>query len=224
MNQIITIGETTKDIVKSFKRNDIRIRREISSKYGRRKKNRTANIRNLVSKDVVEEAREKRLAIVFEDIAGIRKLYRRGNGQGRDYRRVMNNHWCFGEIKRQVEYKASWIGVPVINLTATETRGTNSNCYQCGERFQDSREKLRSLWCKRCERWFDRDLVAVMNISYRGWLRFSQSKGLGNEAMVQERGLDTPILKVDPRKLGQERQKNSEIFVHQPKTERNHLN
>ena len=45
-------------------------------------------------------------------------------------------------------------------------------------------------------------MVAVMNISGRGWVRFAQSKGEAGEAMVQERGTGWPlILKVDASKL-----------------------
>ncbi len=52
---------------------------------------------------------------------------------------------------------------------------------------------------------FDRDLVAVLNISRRGRLRFERSQGVGVEAMVQEpdagRTWPKVILKVDPTKL-----------------------
>ncbi|MHB1908415.1 MAG: IS200/IS605 family accessory protein TnpB-related protein [Nitrososphaerales archaeon] len=207
MNKIIEIGETTKDIVRSFKRNDVRIRREISSKYGTRKKNRVQNILNKISKDVVQKALENKQAIVFEDIKYIRSMYRKGNYQSRNSRRLMNNNWPFYEIKRQIEYKAQWLGVPIVHLTKKETRGTSLECPSCGERLQkalrsDVQRKRRELWCSKCKRWLDRDLVATMNISYRGWLRFSQSKGTGNEAMVQE-SKDAVILQVDPVKLGQ---------------------
>jgi transposase len=54
---------------------------------------------------------------------------------------------------------------------------------------------------------FDRDLVAVLNISRRGRVRFARSEGVGSEAMVQEpnAGMTMPkvILKVDPTKLPQ---------------------
>ena len=214
MKKIAEIGETTKDIIKSFKRNDVKIRRILTSKYGRRKKNRTQNILNLVSNDFVKSCLFDKLAIVFEDITHIRSMYSKGNYQGTKYRRMMNNNWPFGEIKRQIEYKANWLGIPVIHLTKLETRGTSQECYICGERLQRALKKnhavhKRELWCRKCERWFDRDLVAVMNISRRGWVRFAQSlsKGLGSEAMVQEREglrMDEPlILKVDPSKLGQ---------------------
>ena len=84
-------------------------------------------ILNRVSKSIVTEARRNRQAIAFEDISGIRKLYRRGNGQGRSFRGRMNS-WPFHELKRQVEYKAAWEGVPVLTLSVKETRGTTMDC------------------------------------------------------------------------------------------------
>lgn len=198
MNKVVEIGETTEDIVKSFKRNDLKIRKQIASKYGKRKGERVKRILHVISKNVVEKAKENKQGIVFEDIRNIRSMYRKGNWQGAKYRGRMNN-WPFAEIKRQIEYKANWSGVPIIHLTKSETRGTSSRCYQCGERLQGSKEKKRHLWCQKCAKWFDRDLVAVMNISYRGWLRFGQSKGLPAEAMVQE-PKEVVILKVDGSK------------------------
>ena len=136
MTKIVKIGEITKDIVRSFKRNDVRIRKELASKYGTRKRNRIQNILNKISKNIVQSALESKEAIVFEDIKYIRSMYRRGNYQGKDYRRLMNNNWPFYEIKRQIEYKAQWLGVPIIHLTKKETRGTSLECPSCGERLQ----------------------------------------------------------------------------------------
>ena len=87
------------------------------------------------------------------------------------------------EIKRQIEYKAAWNGVPVIQLTKGETRHTSKDCPACGERLQVdrySRVHRRELWCKTCGKWRDRDVVAVMNISHKGWLRFRQSSTRGS--------------------------------------------
>jgi putative transposase len=211
-SKVIEIGETTKDIVASFKRNDARVRKTISSKYGKRRTEKTRAIFHKISKDFVGECVRLKTAIAFENISHIRTMFRKGNGKGKDYRRLMNNHWPFGEIKRQIEYKATWAGIPIIHLTKKETRGTTMQCARCGERLQlplqyDVQHK-RKLWCRRCWRWFDRDLVAVMNISRKGWVRFTQSKGIGGEAMVEERVTlddysDPLILKVDPMKLPQ---------------------
>ncbi len=130
-----------------------------------------------------------------------REGHRKGNFKGPHYRRQMNNHWSFYEIKRQIEYKAQWAGVPIVQLTQDETRDTSFQCPRCGERLQVGRE--RKVKCPKCDREMDRDLVAVMSISYRGWLRFAHSKGAGSEAVVQEPSKEVVILKVDPAKLGQ---------------------
>jgi IS605 OrfB family transposase len=54
----------------------------------------------------VEYARAKKKAIVFEEITGLRRLFRGGNRAGRFFRARMSS-WPFYEIKRQIEYKAA---------------------------------------------------------------------------------------------------------------------
>jgi putative transposase len=200
VSKAVEIADNTRSIIRSFKRNDVRVRRRLAGKYGRRRQERVRQILNRVSKNIVAFAKVRRQVIAFEDIRGIRKLYQRGNGQGPSLRGRMNS-WSFSELKRQVEYKAAWEGVPVITLTAKETRGTSMSCYRCGERLQDSRERPRELRCQRCERWEDRDLVAVMNISHRGWVRFAQSRGEGGAGeAVRGNPTQTVILRVDASK------------------------
>lgn len=200
MKKVVEIGETMKDIVKSFRRNDVRIRREISSKHGKRKAERVKRILHVVSKIVVQNALANKQAIVFEDIRGVRDNFAKGDFKGPQFRRQMNNHWPFYEIKRQIEYKAQWAGVPIIQLTRDETEGTSFECPRCGERLQvGSKRKVK---CLKCNREMDRDLVAVLNISRKGWLRFDHSEGAGSEAMVEEPD-DAVILRVDPANLAQ---------------------
>jgi putative transposase len=200
----------TRQIMRSFKRNDIRIRKVLASKYGRKSSERVKQILHRVSKEIVSLARTSQSAIVFENIEGLRNLYRKGNFQGKNYRARMNSVPWY-EIKRQIEYKAAWEGVPVIQLTKGETRGTSKGCPVCGERLQEdrfSRVHNRELWCNKCGKWRDRDVVAVMNISRKGWLRFRQSlKGEAGEAMVQEPRKEGVLLKVDASKL-----KNSRVL------------
>ena len=154
VTKIVEIGETTRSVIRSFRRNDVRVRRQFARKYGQRRQERLRQILNLVSKRIVADAKRNGQAIAFEDISGIRKLYRKGNGQGRDFRDRMNS-WPFLELKRQVEYKAAWEGVPVVTLSVKETRGTTMDCPQCGERLQapvrgDS-QHYRQLWCQKCD-------------------------------------------------------------------------
>src|SRR3989442_1556053 len=78
----VQIAETTREIVGSFRRGDVRIRRRIASKYGRRRGNRINHLLNCATKEIVGEAYDRKEAIVMEDIKGIRSLYARGNGLG----------------------------------------------------------------------------------------------------------------------------------------------
>jgi len=206
--QAIDVAETTKEVIKSFKRNDVRIRRKLASKYGKRRKNRINQMLHRVSKHIVQQAKQNKETIVFEDIRHIRRLYQKGNGQGKSYRGTMNS-WAFHEIKRQIEYKAKWSGVPVIQLSIKDTRGTSTLCPQCGERLQEDRRYHRQLWCPKCKRLQDRDIVAAMNLSIKGraFLSsngegvFERPEGLAGEAMKRNPDKVPVILRVDASKL-----------------------
>jgi putative transposase len=52
MTNIVEIAENTTNIVRSFKRVDMKIRQKIASKYGTRRRDRTKQFLNLVSKNV----------------------------------------------------------------------------------------------------------------------------------------------------------------------------
>jgi putative transposase len=224
VSKTIEIAESTRCAIRSFKRNDVRIRKKITSNYGKRRKNRVNQLLHRVSKTIVQQARKQKAAIIFEDITFIRKLYQRRNYQGRDYRAKMNS-WPFHELKRQVEYKAAWEGIKVLTLTKAQTRGTSQLCPRCGKRLQEADRRdfvhRRQLWCQECQKWMDRDVVAAMNIAKKGGEAFHRSKGLASEARVQEPGIVTPaILKVDASKLSllQRCQPKVDRVVHQPET------
>jgi putative transposase len=183
-------------IVKSrFKRNDSRIRARVFSEYGEKQRNRIQPLLHNVSKRIVEEAKTRRYGIIMERLIGMRRLYRRGNGQSRTYRARMNS-WSFGLLQRQVEYKARWEGVTVVYVPA---RDTSKRCSICGYKTLESTQ--RRLWCPKCGTILDRDENAARNIA-AGGLRFSPN-GPPGEAMVKEREPEnaTLILKVDGGKL-----------------------
>jgi len=75
----------------------------------------------------VEAASRNRAALAVEDLTGIRKMYRRGNGQGRDYRFRLNS-WPHLKAKEMLEYQAAWKGVIAIQLTKSDTYGSSSVC------------------------------------------------------------------------------------------------
>ena len=177
-----------------FKRNDSRIRTRIHGKYGEKQRNRVQPLIHNVSRRIVDEAKTRRYGLVMEKLTGIRRLYHRGNGQSRHYRARMNS-WSYGELQRQIEYKARWEGVKVIYVPA---RNTSKRCSICGYKTLESTE--RRLWCPHCGAILDRDENAARNIA-AGGLRFSPD-GPPGEA-VKGNPTTTVILRVDGGKLSQ---------------------
>jgi putative transposase len=136
----------------------------------------------------------------MERLAGMRRLYRRGNGQSRNYRARMSS-WSYGELQRQVEYKARWEGVKVIYVPA---RNTSKRCSICGYKTLESTE--RRLWCPHYGAILDRDENVARNIA-AGGLRF-RPNGPPDEA-VKGNPTTTVLLRVDGGKLSQQANDNN---------------
>jgi putative transposase len=175
LSETVRIAKTTVRILASLRRDDARTRTGIASKYGQRRTARTGHLLHTATKTIVTVAVQRREAIVLEDIQGIRCLYRKGNGQNRKYRGRMNS-WNFREAQRQIEYKARWVGLPIIRLSRRETRGSSMTCPRCGERLQSDKRLRRNLWCGKCRVVMDRDRVAAVNLARRGRVRFARSR------------------------------------------------
>jgi putative transposase len=152
------IKQSYKQIKSKFRRNDVRIRKKIFAKYGKKEKNRVHDILHQTSKKIVNQ----NMGIIMEDLKGIRKLYQKGNGQGKKFRAKMNS-WSFYELQRQIEYKARWLGLPIIHVKAS---GTSSKCATCGSKMVP--EEHRMLFCSCCNVAVDRDINAAKNILARG--------------------------------------------------------
>src|SRR5437667_6559459 len=170
------IKSTYRLVNSRFKRNDTRIRTRVLSK-------------------IVDQAKTRRYGIVMERLTGIRRLYQKGNGQSRNYRARMNS-WSYGELQRQIEYKARWEGVKVIYVPA---RNTSKRCSICGYKTLESTQ--RRLWCPHCGTILDRDENAARNRA-AGGLRFIPN-GPPDEA-VKGNPTTTVILGVDGGKLSQQ--------------------
>jgi len=184
-----------REVRSHFKRNDVRVRRCIFSKYGKTERCRVTQLIHLVSKDMVRQAKARRFGIAMEKLTGIRRLYRKGKGQGRDYRFRMNS-WSYGELQKQIDYKARWEGIKVVYVAA---RGTSAKCSTCGSKLNPNGR--RTLYCPKCSISVDRDLNAAKNILARG-LRFGPI-ALPSEAMM-EGPPQGAILRVDGSELGHE--------------------
>jgi len=197
-NKILSIKENSQFVKASFKRNDRRVKGRFFTKIRGRQTRRANQFLHKISKNIVQKSKESKSAIIFEDLKGIRKLYRKGNGQGKKYRRKLNS-WSFYELQRQIQYKAEWEGIPVVFV---DPKRTSKLCPICGDRIQDDKLNRRKLWCSNCGKSMDRDVVAAMNIAYKGWSRFCHPRGLSDEAIKGNADRLNPlILRVDGSNL-----------------------
>lgn len=218
LSNTVKVRQTTREIVGSFKRNDVRVRRKLASKYWRRASHRTNQIMHAATNLIADTAARNDAAIALEDLKGIRKMYQRGNRKGEDFRFRLNS-WPYSMAYRMLEYKSAWKGLSLIPLTKYETYGSSSVHHACGEKLHRAEKgdavHKRMLWCQTCKVWMDRDVNAAVVLSQRGLARFASSlprlrgrlqrtvtgeEGLADEAM-KGNGTTTPILRVDASKL-----------------------
>ncbi len=196
--KVLSIKENSQHVRDSFRRFDVRVKERFYTKLRGRQTRRVNQYLHKISKHIVEEAKRTKSMIVFEDLKGIRKLYKKGNGQGNNYRRKLNS-WSFYEFQRQVEYKAKWEGIPVYFVNP---KRTSKLCPICGGKLQEDRLNHRKLLCINCGKLMDRDVVASMNIVHKGWTRFTHPGGLPDEAMKGNADRLNPlILRVHGSKL-----------------------
>ena len=135
------------------KAHDWRVRRRLLALDGRRERNRVRQRLHLVSKRLVNAAREHEAAIVLEDL----RIPRLAGFSRRTNRR--RNMWPCGELHRQIEYKAALAGVPVIKVNPAWTSKT---CPVCGARRRDRVGK--DFVCEMCDWEMDRQHNAALNI------------------------------------------------------------
>ena len=181
-NKLVILKENTVLARSGFKRNDKRKKGQFYKERQRRLANRTKQHLRRISKQIVDKAIKEKSQIVAEDLKGIRKLYRKGNGHGPKHRREMNNNWPFYELQRQIEYKAKWAGIP---FKKVNPKNTSQLCPQCGKRLQDDTIQLspqRKKSCNNCGLFMDCDIIAAMNISRKLSPRFRDSRGDTSEA------------------------------------------
>jgi putative transposase len=180
LSHATSVKATYRAIRSHIRRNDMRICRRISGKYGCKEREKVKQILHYASKQIIQYAKQRKFGLVMEQLTGVRRLYMRGNGLGREYRSRMNS-WSFWELQRQIQYKARWEGLPVIYVYP---HGTSAKCSRCGSRMARIPEENRKLKCPTCRVTVDRDVNAARNILARG-VRFAPI-ALPTEAMVQE--------------------------------------
>jgi len=151
-----------------------RLSKKLLEKYSKRERNRTKNFLHKLANKIVEIARERRMGITLEDLNSIKE--RVLNGSKKMNRKL--SKWNARELQRLIEYKAKWLGVPVVYV---DPKNSSRVCPVCGGWLIPQEGRLMK--CPNCGLVEDRDFIAVLNL--RMW-------GLG----VTPKGLE--VLRVFP--------------------------
>lgn len=99
--------------------------RKAAKKIGSHEKRIVNHELHKISKVIVQEAVENNSIIVLGKIKGIRK-----NHKGRRFNRKLNS-FPYYKLASFIKYKASWQGIPILNVSEAYTSQT---CSICGER------------------------------------------------------------------------------------------
>lgn len=131
--------------------------KEVSDREYRKMK----DLDHKISRAVVNYADKNDLQIVLEDLGGIRKTKKSGNGSKKANRIV--NSWSFYRLMSYIKYKSKLLGIPVTTVSPINTSQLCSYCYKKGDR------KGIDFQCtnKCCKKKMNADVNAAYNIGKR---------------------------------------------------------
>jgi putative transposase len=135
---------------------------------GREKRHQRA-INHVISRRIVDTAKQTGRAIVLEDLKGIRQ-----RTKVRKTERYRQQSWSFFQLRSFIAYKAQDAGVPVILI---DPRYTSQTCHVCGERGH--RDGLLFRCANHGD--FDADINAAKFIAVAG-ARVTEPEGAGIHA------------------------------------------
>lgn len=127
--------------------------RKLSGKERRFKK----NTNHVISKNIVSNAKGTTRAIAIEDLTNIRTRVTVNHGQ-------LDRHstWAFGELRKDIEYKAKGEGIPLI---VVQSKNTSRECPQCHYIDKRNRQSRNDFECLQCHYSEMADYVAAINIA-----------------------------------------------------------
>ncbi len=135
------------------------VRRKLSVISGRESRFRR-NTNHIISKRIVEKAKDTGKAIALEDLTGIRKSQKRF----RKPQRAKMSGWSFFQLRTFVEYKAKRAG---IHIEPVDPKYTSQTCAECGHCEKGNRNTQASFLCKVCGHKDHADRNAARNIRAR---------------------------------------------------------
>ena len=157
--------------VKAVRHRHRRLRRKLQKKQTRAAKRRLKKLagkecrfakytNHVISKQIVEEARRTKRAVVLEDLKNIRLRIRARRPQ-----RAVLHSWAFAQLGAFIAYKAVLAGVTVIFV---DPRNTSRECSACGHIDKRNRPNQSTFRCLACGHAGNADLNAASVIAGRG--------------------------------------------------------
>jgi putative transposase len=165
-----------------FTRNDVRIKRRLTQKYGKKERDKEHNILHNLANNIVST----RMTPVMERLTYIRNQGKKGNYKGKRFRFRLNS-WSRFKLQHIIDYKSRQKGIIPIHVNP---KGTSSKCSICGSKMKP--EENRQMHCFACGMISDRDINAARNILHRG-LRFEPLASQG-EGMKQSKDVDQIVV------------------------------
>jgi putative transposase len=149
-----------------------------SKKKIRRMRDKEARFRrhqnHVISKKLVESAKDTGRGIALEDLDGIRE---RTTARGGDARNRLSS-WSFGQLGSFIAYKAQLASVPVVFVDPSYTSQT---CAECGHCERSNRKSQSEFRCKACGHEAHADRNAARNIRCRALAASKSAIELGNQ-------------------------------------------
>ncbi len=129
-------------------------------KKRRKKEHRFGHHTNhIISKHLVDKAKDTGRGIALEDLKGIRERITVRKAQRR-----VHHSWAFHDLAQKIKYKAALVGVPVVMI---DPRNTSRECFECGYTDKRNRPNQATFLCKSCGHSALADLNAARVISRR---------------------------------------------------------
>ncbi|MGB9004058.1 MAG: transposase [Nitrosotalea sp.] len=165
-----------------FTRNDVRIKRRLTQKYGKKQRDKEHNLLHNLANNIVST----KMTPVMEHLTYIRNQGRKGDYKGKRFRFRLNS-WSRFKLQHIIDYKSRQNGTIPIYVNP---KGTSSKCSICGSKLVP--EENRKMHCFACAVISDRDVNAARNILHRG-LRFKPIASQG-EGMKQSKDVDPIVM------------------------------
>ena len=133
-------------------------KRHLKKLSGREARFRT-NTNHVISKRIVQKAKEQNQAIALEELRHIRQ---RTEARLRHSQRARHSSWSFAQLRFFLSYKAALAGV---SLHTVDPRNTSRTCSECGHCAKENRKSQACFCCVQCGYCENADRNAAINIS-----------------------------------------------------------